>query len=61
MKRIIAGVAFASVAAPMLHEDLRTATHRALPGLRDASRIAPDMFGIAHNRGVSHVAARIGP
>lgn len=46
MKRIVVGAALASAN---------------VPALRDASRIAPYIFRIAHNRGVSHVANRIGP
>lgn len=53
-------VAMSYEADPALREDLLQemliAIHRALPGLRDSSRIAPYIFRIAHNRGVSHVA-----
>lgn len=49
-------------ADPALREDLfqeiLVAIHSALPRLRDKTRIAPYIFRIAHNRGVSHVVAR---
>lgn len=53
-------VAMAYEADPALREDLvqemLIAIHRALPGLRDESRMGPYVFRIAHNRAVSHVA-----
>jgi RNA polymerase sigma factor (sigma-70 family) len=38
-----------------LLQDILMAIHRALPSLRDETRLAPFVFRIAHNRGVSHV------
>jgi RNA polymerase sigma-70 factor (ECF subfamily) len=60
----IYGSALARVAASYeadraLREDLLQemliAIHTALPALRDADRLAPFVFRIAHNRGVTHV------
>lgn len=38
-----------------LIQDILISIHRALPNLRDETRLAPFVFRIAHNRGVSHV------
>jgi RNA polymerase sigma factor (sigma-70 family) len=42
-----------------LMQDILLAIHRALPTLRETDRLAPFVFKIAHNRGVSHVARRM--
>lgn len=42
-----------------LLQDILLAVHRALPALRAKDRIAPFVFKIAHNRGVTHVAQRM--
>lgn len=42
-----------------LMQDILLAIHRSLPNLRGQDRIAPFVFKIAHNRGVTHVAKRI--
>lgn len=48
----------------MLREDLTQeillAIHRALPNLADSEKLAPFVFRIAHNRGVTHVARQVG-
>jgi RNA polymerase sigma factor (sigma-70 family) len=41
-----------------LFQEILLAVHRALPRLRKTERIAPYVFRIAHNRGVSHVVSR---
>ena len=55
----LARVAASYEADPALQEDLLQdillAVHRALPSLKDADRIAPFVFRIAHNRSVTHV------
>jgi RNA polymerase sigma-70 factor (ECF subfamily) len=55
----LARVAASYEADRALREDLLQemlfAIHRALPGLRDPDRLAPFVFRIAHNRGVTHV------
>lgn len=55
----LARVAASYEADPGLREDLLQdvliAIHRALPTLRDQARLAPFLFRIAHNRGVTHV------
>lgn len=38
-----------------LVQEMLLAIHRALPQLRDPERLAPFVYRIAHNRGVSHV------
>ncbi len=38
-----------------LTQDILISIHRELPNLRDETRLAPFVFRIAHNRGVSHV------
>ncbi|MEZ0244377.1 MAG: RNA polymerase sigma factor [Sphingomonas sp.] len=43
-----------------LLQDILFAVHRALPALVDATRLAPFVFRIAHNRGVSHVVRESG-
>lgn len=71
LERIIAdfGPGLARVAASYeadrgLQEDLTQeillAIHRALPSLRDAASLAPFVFRIAHNRGVTHVIRQVG-
>ncbi|MFN3944961.1 MAG: RNA polymerase sigma factor [Allosphingosinicella sp.] len=70
MEDIIAryGQALARVAAsyeadPALREDLLQdillAVHQALPRLERADSLAPFLFRIAHNRGVSHIVRRV--
>ena len=48
----------------MLREDLTQeiliAIHRALPSLANPDSLAPFIFRIAHNRGVTHVARQAG-
>lgn len=60
----IARVAASYEADPMLREDLTQeillAVHRALPNLRQDESLAPFVFRIAHNRGVTHVARQVG-
>jgi RNA polymerase sigma-70 factor (ECF subfamily) len=60
----IARVAASYEADPMLQEDLTQeillAVHRALPSLRQRESLAPFVFRIAHNRGVTHVARQVG-
>lgn len=55
----LARVAASYEADPALQEDLMQdiliAIHGALPALRDADRLAPFVFRIAHNRSVTHV------
>ena len=55
----LARVAASYEADPTLQEDLLQdillAVHRALPSLKDADRVAPFVFRIAHNRSVTHV------
>ncbi|MGE3147429.1 MAG: RNA polymerase sigma factor [Pseudorhodoplanes sp.] len=71
LEQIIAdyGPALGRVAAsyeadPMLREDLTQeiflAIHRALPSLANPDSLAPFVFRIAHNRGVTHVARQVG-
>lgn len=61
--RALARLAAAYEVDPSLQEDLLqdilTAIHGALPALKDPGRIAPFIFRIAHNRGVSHVVRRV--
>lgn len=61
--RALTRVAAAYEADPSLQEDLLQdiliAIHGALPALKDEGRIAPFVFRIAHNRGVSHVVRRV--
>lgn len=60
----VARVAASYEADPMLQEDLTQeillAVHRALPNLRQSESLAPFVFRIAHNRGVTHVARQAG-
>lgn len=60
----IGRVASSYEADPFLHEDLiqeiLLAIHRSLPALNKASSLAPFIFRIAHNRGVSHVIRQVG-
>ncbi|MGQ0659312.1 RNA polymerase sigma factor [Sphingosinicella sp.] len=60
----IARVAASYEADRMLREDLTQeillAIHRALPSLANPDSLAPFVFRIAHNRGVTHVARQIG-
>lgn len=42
-----------------LTQDILLAIHRALPNLRDAEALAPFLFRIAHNRGVTHVMRQV--
>lgn len=71
LEQIIAdyGSGLARVAASyevdrMLREDLvqeiLIAIHRALPSLANPDSLAPFIFRIAHNRGVTHVARQVG-
>jgi RNA polymerase sigma-70 factor (ECF subfamily) len=43
-----------------LVQDILLAISRALPRLRDAARLKPFVFRIAHNKGVDHVARHAG-
>lgn len=40
-------------------QDILLAIHKALPNLRDTDRLAPFVFRVAHNRGVSHVVRQM--
>ncbi|MFO6431443.1 RNA polymerase sigma factor [Erythrobacter sp. W302b] len=55
----LARIAASYEADKVLQEDLRQdmllAIHQALPRLRSREKLAPFLFRIAHNRGVSHV------
>ena len=55
----LARIASSYEADPALQEDLLQdillAIHRALPSLKQADRLAPFVFRIAHNRSVTHV------
>jgi RNA polymerase sigma-70 factor (ECF subfamily) len=42
-----------------LTQDIWLAVHQALPRLSDPAKLKPFVFRIAHNRAVSHVAARV--
>ncbi len=42
-----------------LTQDILLAIHRALPSLRDDASLAPFVFRIAHNRGVTHVMRQV--
>jgi RNA polymerase sigma factor (sigma-70 family) len=59
----IARLAASYEADPALQEDLTQdillAVHRALPSLREADRLGPFIFRIAHNRGVAHVVKEV--
>ncbi len=60
----LARVAASYEADRMLREDLvqemLVAIHRALPSLANPDSLAPFVFRIAHNRGVTHVARQAG-
>lgn len=60
----LARIAASYEADPALQEDLLQdmllAIHQALPALTDEKRLAPYLFRIAHNRGVSHVVRQVG-
>ncbi len=60
----LARVAASYEADRMLREDLvqeiLIAIHRALPSLANPDSLAPFIFRIAHNRGVTHVARQVG-
>lgn len=60
----LARVAASYEADRVLREDLvqeiLIAIHRALPSLADPDSLAPFIFRIAHNRGVTHVARQVG-
>lgn len=43
-----------------LTQEILLAIHRALPSLRDETALAPFVFRIAHNRGVTHVMRQVG-
>jgi RNA polymerase sigma-70 factor (ECF subfamily) len=42
-----------------LMQDILLAIHKSLPNLRDSDRLAPFVFRVAHNRGVSHVVRQM--